>query len=97
MKTHKMPSMGKFQSVENYDGKPNQFIIRFEKGIVLQSYESIIVVEYHNRDEFRPTTYIGQNWDYSETTGKYRNMFLQEDKGATQAKINSGEYKMLNV
>ncbi len=36
-------------------------------------------------------------WDYSATTGKHRNAFLGETKAETQAKINSGEYKLTNL
>ena len=37
-------------------------------------------------------TYIFRNWDYSVTTGKYRNQFLNETKKETLAKLKSGEY-----
>lgn len=36
-------------------------------------------------------------WDYSTTTGKYRNQFLGESKKETQAKIDSGVYKLDNL
>lgn len=36
-------------------------------------------------------------WDYSTTAGKHRNEFLGETKSETQAKINSGEYKLTNL
>jgi hypothetical protein len=36
-------------------------------------------------------------WDYSRTTGKYRNIFLNESKKDTEAKIKSGEYKLANL
>ena len=98
MKTHKMPSMGKFQSVENYDGKPNQFLIKFEKGEILQSYKSIIVVRhYPTPSRAHIATFIGQDWAYSKTTAKYRCAFLGELGKETQAKIDSGEYKILNI
>lgn len=38
-----------------------------------------------------------QYWDYSKTTGKYRNLFLGEDKKATERKIASGEYELTNL
>lgn len=34
-------------------------------------------------------------WDFSKTTGTYRNAFLGEDKKQTQAKVDSGEYKLV--
>lgn len=96
MKTYKMPTLGQFKRVENMTSSngndvPNQFDIDFEKGYAFQSYSSIIVVVKDGQ------TYIGQNWDYSTTTGKYRNQFLWETKKETQAKIDSWEYKMLKV
>ena len=33
---------------------------------------------------------LGTKWDYSMTTGKYRNQFLGEDKKETQRKIKEG-------
>ena len=36
-------------------------------------------------------------WDYSSTTGKYRNQFLGEKKAETLKKIRSGEYKLKNL
>lgn len=32
------------------------------------------------------------NWAYSTTTGKYRNIFLGEDKSETEWKIKNGQY-----
>ena len=36
-------------------------------------------------------------WDYSATTGKYRNIFLGESKQETEKKIKSKEYKLTNL
>lgn len=59
---------------------------------VFQSYDSIIVVRATGQ------TYLDENkWDYSVTTGKYRNQFLGEKKAETQRKIDSGEYKLVNL
>lgn len=59
---------------------------------VFQSYDSIIVVMHDGK------TYLDSNhWDYSRTTSKYRNDFLNETKKETLAKINSGEYKLVNL
>jgi hypothetical protein len=44
------------------------------------------------------STLIDKNkWDYSTTTGKYRNQFLGETKKETQAKIDSGEYILTDL
>jgi hypothetical protein len=57
-------------------GRPvaNQFIIEGEGRVIFQSYESKIAEINYNAHEI----YIGQNWNYSMTTGKYRNQFFTE-------------------
>lgn len=53
----------------------NQFIITDEKHntITFQSYDSAIVrIDYHNG-----TITVFENYDYSVTTGKYRNKFMR--------------------
>ena len=71
----------------------NQFEIRTDTGVYFQSYESVIV--------FIPTegkTQLDETyWDYSRTTGKYRNIFLGETKQETLEKINSGEYLLTDL
>ena len=67
----------------------NQFVISDGGNEYLQSYNSIIV----KRDINNNIT-LGQNWDYSKTTGKYRNLYLGETKKETENKIKSGEYKI---
>ena len=85
----------------------NQFIITDEYGVqFFQSYNSIIVKfepGYINLNQCPPIgvvkkiTLDADTWDYSVTTGKYRNQFLGETKKETQAKIDSGEYKLANL
>ena len=70
----------------------NQFVIRDNGNEYLQSYDSIIV----KRDKNNKIT-LGQDWDYSKTTGKYRNLYLGETKKETEAKIKNGEYKIDNT
>lgn len=72
---------------------PNQFIIHTEEGCFFQSYQSVIVL----RDN-KNNIYLDKNkWDYSRTTGKYRNQFLCETKKETELKIESGEYKLIDL
>lgn len=83
--------------VSQFDGRngavKNQFTITSPEGRYFQSYDSVIV--------FIPNegkTQLDQRyWDYSKTTGKYRNQFLCEDKKVTEAKIKSGEYILTNL
>lgn len=72
----------------------NQFIVELDNGDrYFQSYQSVIVKISSNGVVFLDSTY----WDYSVTTGKYRNLFLGESKDETKRKIDSGEYKLVNL
>lgn len=73
---------------------PNQFIIHGENGAVyFQSYSTVII----RRERGGKITLDRDAWDYSTTTGKYRNQFLGETKKETQAKIDSGEYILADL
>ena len=71
---------------------PNQFIIRDDKAVYFQSYNSIIV-----KNENGKTYLDNYYWDYSTTTGKYRNMFLGETIKETREKIKNGIYELINL
>jgi hypothetical protein len=71
----------------------NQFKIWTSEGWYFQSYDSIIVYRSHEGK----ITLDADYWDYSRTTGKYRNMFLNESKAETQKKIDNGTYKLVNL
>lgn len=71
----------------------NQFILKTDKGVFFQSYDSIIAF-IPNNGQIELDKYY---WDYSRTTGKYRNMFLGEDKKRTEQKIKEGKYKLTNL
>ena len=84
---------------------PNQFITtlnspsiygNFNKRETFQSYDSVIVVRTVWSDETRVELDV-RYWNYSTTTSRYRNQFLGETKKETQAKIDSGEYKLVNL
>lgn len=70
-----------------------QFLIHDDNGATFfQSYNSIIV-----RKDRNGITLDAHYWDYSKTTGKYRNLFLGEDKKETERKIAEGIYKLENL
>ena len=90
------------ENMQNRMGKPviNQFIIkqidREIKRTIFQSYKSIIAVKVDNGDTFQ--IYLDNDtWDYSSTTGRYRNVFLNEDIHETRKKIKSGEYLLVDL
>ena len=76
-------------------GKPvaNQFIIYTDKGNYFQSYDSVIAF----KGDDNKITLDEYYWDYSRTTGVYRNQFLGEGIVNTRAKIESGEYKLADL
>lgn len=79
--------------VENMTGNSgreiaNQFLIRTDKGEYFQSYKSIIAFKPSGEGKI----ILGTDWDYSTTTGKYRNQFLNETKKETEKKIKDGVY-----
>ncbi len=88
--------LGNFQKVQQFIGDngsvKNQFEIQTDKGMIFQSYNSVIAAKMYG--------YIlldKDKWDYSVTTGKYRNIFLGEKKADTEKKIKSGEYILTDL
>lgn len=72
----------------------NQFEIWDDLGNrFFQSYSSLIAKIEKGGRVLLDETY----WDYSRTTGKYRNQFLGEGIEATRKKIESGEYTLTNL
>lgn len=108
MKVHNMQSPNgrevpnQFIITEEGKGWNGNFI----KKEVFQSYNSVIAERIFWRaedvkgfgDERTVEITLDENkWDYSTTTGKYRNQFLGEDINETQKKIKSGEYKLADL
>ena len=86
----------KTKQMDTPSGNPaaNQFIIYTDDGRYFQSYSSkIVFIERNTGKVFLDERF----WDYSVTTGKYRNMFLGETKKETAAKINRGEYTLMDL
>ena len=87
----------------NGNSVPNQFVISIDNDSQyfseqFQSYSSAIVRKIYDRKKNKTNIVLDKNyWDYSVTTGKYRNQFLNETKKETEAKIKSGEYKLVNL
>ena len=75
----------------------NQFliVIKTDKGTkrVFQSYSSVIAII----DEQGHVTLDCNKWDYSVTTGKYRNQFLGEGIADTRKNIADGVYSLANL
>ena len=93
---HKLREIAKVENCKsNRSGKPiaNQFIITLQNGIkIFQSYNSIICVKANNE------IYLDYDrWNYSRTTSRYRNQFLNETTVETVKKIGFGNYAMVDL
>ena len=72
---------------------PNQFVIATPEGNYFQSYNSVIA--FINNEG---RVFLDKNkWDYSTTTGKYRNIFLGEKKDLTEKRINNNNYVLIDL
>ena len=100
MKTENMTST-------NGNKVANQFIITDDNGnVFFQSYKSVIakipMFKVNSLDKFKEfdlqkIELDKKYWNYSNTTGKYRNIFLNETIKDTRKKIKSGEYKLVDL
>ena len=71
----------------------NQFEILTDKGTYFQSYQTLISFIPIGRSKIL----LNRNaWDYSRTTGRYRNIFLGETKKETEKKIKDGTYELVD-
>ena len=84
--------MIKHIKVHNINNRPNQFLISTPDADYFQSYDSVIAMRTEKQ------TYLDINkWDYSTTTGKYRNIFLNENKKLTESKIKNNVYSLVDL
>ncbi len=72
---------------------PSCIIIYADDGVYLQSYNKIIACKCEDGRIFIDEIY----WDYSKTTGKCRNNFLNETKKETEKKLRNGIYQLKDL
>ena len=80
----------------------NQFIVTTDNEEYFQSYKSMIAKKvtnyFFNYTEKETKVYLDETyWNYSVTTSKYRNIFLNETTKETQKKIKQGVYILTNL
>ena len=92
--------MTKVKPLLGRTGKPvaNQYVIEAHNQKynyeVFQSYDSSIVL----KNLVTGTIFLDEKyWNYSVTTSKYRNQFLNESTQETQDKINNGDYTLVDL
>tara|TARA_X000000950_G_scaffold224235_1_gene270260 strand:- start:243 stop:560 length:318 start_codon:yes stop_codon:yes gene_type:complete len=72
---------------------PNQYEITTHDGLFFQSYKSLIC--FIDKDG---RIFLDENkWNYSVTTSKYRNKFLNETTRETEKKIKDGTYFLYDL
>lgn len=88
-------------NVSNMIGKsgrevPNQFVICDGDTTYFQSYRTIIVKKCYENGML--VIYLDKNaYNYSRTTAKYRNMFLNCTTKELEEGIVSGKYRLANL
>ena len=84
----------KVQNMTNNNGNdiPNQFIIRDKDKTTFESYSSIIAIRKNG-----VLTLDTNNWDYSRTTSKYRNVFTGLTTKETKEGIKNGSIKLRDL
>jgi hypothetical protein len=75
----------------------NQFDIEDGHKRYFQSYDSIIILIENGCTNELQVTLDEHYWNYSVTTSRYRNQFLDEDSATIKRKIASGEYRLANL
>ena len=87
--------MTRVRQMTGRTGRPvaNQFLITTPEGVYFQSYKTVIAF----REDSGKTWLDRDHWDYSVTTGKYRNHFLGMNKAETQKAIEAGDIGLVNL
>ena len=72
---------------------PNQFVINGDENMYFQSYKSMIA----KIDKFGKVFLDSYYWNYSRTTSKYRNMFLNMTTKEIEKGIKANEIELVNL
>jgi len=97
---HKIMNVRNMTSDTSGREVPNQFVISYGDVVMFQSYKSPIVEI--NFSEKKVTVY--SSWNYSRTTGRYRNQFMRDcglydmmDKAGFERCLKAGRCGMFKV
>tara|TARA_R110000824_G_scaffold74607_1_gene189600 strand:- start:96 stop:380 length:285 start_codon:yes stop_codon:yes gene_type:complete len=71
----------------------NQYVFTINGSEIFYSYKTIIAI----REYDGTLTLDSDKWDYSKTTSKYRNIFLNMTTKETQEEIKNGNIKTANL
>jgi hypothetical protein len=73
-------------SVNYYDSAKRQAAVSTSDAYCFYSYETLIAIHLYGQ------MYLTSDWDYSRTTNKYCNKFLQEGSNRTRGKLQNSTY-----
>lgn len=86
-----IPQVRQMLSPKSNNAVANQFIITTPEAVFFQSYRTVIAqIDRKTGQVTLDVTY----WNYSRTTAKYRNIFLNENTAETRRKLKNCEYKL---
>lgn len=88
--------MATVRNMTGRTGRPvaNQFIIDTTEAQFFQSYRTVIAKRCNDTGAI---TLDSRAWDYSTTTGKYRNQFLRMNKAETEKLIKDGTITLADL
>lgn len=99
-----IPKIENMTSPRSGNEVANQFVIKTDEGEYFQSYNTIIAfipkgvfTKYQAENGENKIVLDINSWDYSRTTSKYRNEFLNEDTKETRRKIENGTYLLADL
>lgn len=72
---------------------PNQTEVIFDNGFLLQSYESLVIVGLFGNEGLK--IYLGEHYNYSNTTSKYIYITLHTDRNGFLGNLSKGIYTLL--
>lgn len=88
-----LKKLGAFKGVRNapsrngYGTAPNQFIIQFKNGRILQSYNTIVCGELYGKSN---SCFVTSAHDYSTTTSRFVGQFLGMNLNERRKAIKDG-------
>lgn len=87
-------SAGLMRSSRGNDNQHHIVVELFGTGRWLFSYGQPIAFVPQSPGPGEPRVFLGPGWNFSRTTGRYRNEFLGEPASETRKKLERGEYAL---
>tara|TARA_R110000824_G_scaffold71382_6_gene182709 strand:- start:3486 stop:3767 length:282 start_codon:yes stop_codon:yes gene_type:complete len=79
------------------DSKDQVIVHDGDRSVFVSYGTPIAAIEVYSMGDFEAVTLDEEYWNYSATTGVYRNKFLGEGIADTRKKIENGTYTLANL